>query len=98
MNFADQESIFVQQRSGGLRPDRQGLLVAAHRLGGLGGVGVAQAVPELRERLPQLFLIAMETQKIQESAVMDACVSSLISDPNQQVIRHRVLTPLRGQV
>lgn len=94
MNFADQESIFVQQRSGRLWPDRQGLLIAAHLLRGLGGVGVTQAVPELREGLPQLFLIAMETQKIQEAEVRDAYVSGLISNPNQQVIIHPVQPPL----
>lgn len=52
VHFADQEPIFVEQHSGGLWADRQGLLTAAHLLHGLGGVGVTQAVPEFRERLP----------------------------------------------
>lgn len=61
MDFADQESVLVEQHSGRLRLVRQGLPAAAHPLHRSGGVGVTQAVPELRKRLPQLFLVAMET-------------------------------------
>lgn len=63
MDFADEESVLVQQRSGRMRLVRQGLLAAVLPLHRSGGGGLTQAVPELRERLPQLFLVAMETKK-----------------------------------
>lgn len=62
MDLANQESVLVEQRPRGLRLVGQGLPTAAHPLHGPGGVGLAQAVPELRKRLPQLFLVAMETK------------------------------------
>lgn len=61
VDFANQESVLVQQRSGRLRPVRQGLPAAAHPLHGSGGVGVAEAVPELGKGLPQLFFITANT-------------------------------------
>ena len=60
VDFADEESVLVQQRSG--RLVRQGLPAAALPLHRSGGRGVTQAVPELRKRLPQLFLVTMETK------------------------------------
>lgn len=47
MNFADQESVLVQQHSRRLRGIRQKLPAAALPLHGSGGVGLTQAVPEL---------------------------------------------------
>lgn len=63
VDFANQESVLVQQHSGGLQLIRQGLPAAAYPLHRSGGVGVTQAVPELWKRLPQLFLIPMRRKK-----------------------------------
>lgn len=57
MDLAHEEAIHVEQRSWRLRVLRQGLPTAAHPLHGPGGVGVAQAVAELGEGLPQLLLV-----------------------------------------
>lgn len=63
VDFADQEAILVQQRSGRFHAFRQGLPAAAHPLHGSGGVGVTQAVSQLGKGLPQLLLIPVTTHK-----------------------------------
>lgn len=82
VDFANQKSVFVQQQSRWwLQLVWQGLPAAAHPLHWPGGVGITQAVPELWERLPQLFLVAMGTQrKKQESVMINTYVSCLISN------------------
>lgn len=73
VDFAHQEAVLVQQRSGRFQAVGQGLPAAAHPLHGAGGGGFAQAVPELRERLPQLLLVTMETHTgTQESVIVSA--------------------------
>lgn len=94
VDFANQESVLVQQHSGGLQLIRQGLPAAAHPLHRSGGVGVTQAVPELRKRLPQLFLIPMRRKKnSSDSMVINTYVSCLISIANKHIIMHPVHLP-----
>lgn len=78
VDFANQESVLVQQHSRGLQPIRQGLPAAAHPLHRSGGVGVTQAVPELRKRLPQLFLIPTRRKKEKKKRVQTPWWSTLM--------------------
>lgn len=97
VDFADQEAVLVQQRPRRLRLVRQGLPTAGHPLHRSGRVGLAQAVPELGERLPQLFLVTMETKGRErektDSMVINTYVSCLISDVNKHIIIHPVHSP-----